>query len=520
MAIDEKTHSSMQATTASTHTRTTKELREYQMKQQRRKEIFEATKAALQLVDLTKTETRTFTIFSKERLRTYMQNPKSNESNLRQLSKFLYRCSHSYRRLVEYHAEMIDLTAYSIIPLINMTEDNNPDDILASYYNTCVQVEKMAMHTEIFKCLLIAWREDTFYGYVYEDDEGFFIYPLDGDYCRVSSVNYDGTLNFAFDFSYFRSHTADLEYWDPEFNSKYNSYVSDNNLRWQELDPARTICLKVNIDDFTMSLPPMIGLFEPLIDLIDLQSIQSIKDDLSIYKLLVAQMETLTNTDEPDDFSVDIDTAIEYYDRLAESLPDCVSSAISPLKIVPIEFNNDQTQDVNRISDATSNLFKASGGAQILDNDKISGSTAFEAAILCDTMMAIRPLLPQIEEWMNRYLSYVMGDHAKVKYFEVSPYTKSKKKKELLESGQNGVPVKLAVASLDGFSPLETHSLDFLENQVLRLHERWIPFSTSYTQSGNATAPEGDSDPITGGAPTKDEVTDKGEQSRDNDSSK
>ena len=82
MAINEETHSNTQK-------RTTKELREYQLRQQRRKEIFEATKAALQLVDLTKTETRTFTIFSKERLRTYMQNPKSNESNLRQLSFYI-----------------------------------------------------------------------------------------------------------------------------------------------------------------------------------------------------------------------------------------------------------------------------------------------------------------------------------------------------------------------------------------------------------------------------------------------
>lgn len=80
-------------------------------------------------------------------------------------------------------------------------------------------------------------------------------------------------------------------------------------------------------------MPPLSGLFEPLIDLIDLQSIQSVKDDLSIYKLLVARLETLTNSDEPDDFSVDIDTAIEYYNRLVESLPDCVSAAISPLKI-------------------------------------------------------------------------------------------------------------------------------------------------------------------------------------------
>ena len=380
----------------------------------------------------------------------------------------------------------------------------------------------MNMQSEILKCLLIAWREDTFYGYTYEDDSGFFIYPLDGDYCKVSSVNYDGTLNCAFGFSYFRSHTADLEYWDSEFNSKYNSFQSDNTLRWQELDPERTFVIKVNIDDPTLNMPPLSGLFEPLIDLIDLQSIQSVKDDLSIYKLLVARLETLTNSDEPDDFSVDIDTAIEYYNRLVESLPDCVSAAISPLKIEPIEFQGDQTQDVNRIATATSNLFKNSGGAQILDNDKVSGTSAFTAAILCDTMMAIKTVLPQIEERVNRYLTFAIGDdHARVKYFEVSPYTKASKKEELMKSGERGVPVKLAVAALDGISPLEALSMDYLENTVLKLHETWIPFSTSFTLSGSASQQviDGKTDDTKGGRPQSDNLTDEGEKSRESEKS-
>lgn len=501
-----------------TSVKTVKELKEYSAKQEVLKERFAAVKQAIQLIDLTKTETRSFTVFSKDRLRQYMQNPKTNESNLRNLSRFLYRVSHNYRRLIAYHAEMVDLTAMTVIPKIDFLEEQHDDEkLLTSYYNTLVQVDKMNMASEILKCLIIAWRDDTFYGYTYEDDTGFFIYPLDGDYCRVSSVNFDGTLNFAYDFSYFRSHATDLEYWDSEFQKKYNQYQNDNTLRWQELDPNRTFVIKVNIDDPTMNMPPLSGLFEPLIDLIDLQSIQSVKDDLSIYKLLVARMETLTNADEPDDFSVDIDTAIEYYNRLAESLPECVSSAISPLKIEPIEFQADQTQDVNRIADATSNLFKSSGGAQILDNEKISGSTAFEASILCDTMMAVKPVLPQISEWINRYLTFVIGDdHAKVKYFEVSPYTKQNKKKALLESGERGVPVKLSVAALDGFSPLETLAMDYLENSVLKLHETWIPFSISYTMSGGASKQviDGETDPVKGGRPKSDEITDEGEKSR------
>lgn len=159
--------------------KTTQEIKNYALKQQALQEKFAQVKQAVQLIDLTKTETRTFTVFSKDKLRQYMQNPKTNESNLRNLSRFLYRVSHNYRRLISYQAEMVDLTALNVIPQIDFTEDAHDDEkIKTSYFNTLVQLDKMNMQSEILKCLLIAWREDTFYGYTYEDDSGFFIYPL------------------------------------------------------------------------------------------------------------------------------------------------------------------------------------------------------------------------------------------------------------------------------------------------------------------------------------------------------
>lgn len=390
---------------------------------------------------------------------------------------------------------MIDLDYMSVIPMQNLEQPRSADEILKEYATTLTQLHKMNLQSEIFKCVLIAWIEDTFFGYVYEDDQNFFIMPLPSEYCRVSSINFDGTLNFAFDFTYFRRYADDLEYWDAEFKKKFNAYNSDNTKRWQELDVEKTICLKINMEDSTMSLPPFIGLFESLIDLVDLQSIQAVKDELSIYKLLVARLQPLSNAEEPDDFEVDIDTALQYFNKFADSLPEQVNAAISPLPIDTIEFKDKQTQDVDALSNAQSNLLKMSGGSQVLDNNK-SGTTIFEAQIISDTLTALKPLLPQIQCWVNRYLGYVMGDHAYVKYMEVSPYTKNKKKKELLESGQNGVPVKLAVAALDGFSPLETMSLDFLENEVLKLHETWVPFQTSYTQTSEDNH-EKDTDDLT-----------------------
>lgn len=473
-----KTNSSSTATK-----KTASEMREFQ-KEALKKELYAKAKQAVNLLDLTKTQTRSYTIYNKENLRSYMKNPMSNENRLRNLSRFLYRVSQPYRRLINYNAQQVDLTAMTISPNIDITQQNDKNTVLKDYYDTCVEVDKMHLHEEIYKMLVTAWIEDASYGYIYEDDTGFFIYPLDGEYCKISSTNMDGTFNIAFDFSYFKKRQELLEYWDSEFKKKYNAYEGDSKLKWQELDPERTICIKVGYEDPTLCIPPYIGLFESIIDNIDLQSIVSVKDELSIYKLLVARLEHMQGSDDPNDFEIDIDVALDYYRKFEASLPDCVSSVISPLPIEPIEFKGTTTDDTDMVANSMSNLFKISGGSMVL-NDEKSGASIFRAHIIADMMQALKPLLGQIEKWMNRHLYYILSNPSIVKYLETSPWMKNEKKKELIESAQYGVPVKMAVAALDGFSPLEVLRMQFLENDTLGLHDAWIPLQSSYTQSGN-----------------------------------
>jgi hypothetical protein len=389
-----------------------------------------------------------------------------------------------------------------------MTKEENTKKYLKNYAATVKECEKIDLANEIFKALVIAWLEDTFYGVTYEDDTGFFILPLDGDYCRVSSVNYDGTLNFAFDLTYFTAHPDLLEYYGEPFTSMWKIYQEDIMNNWVEVPPERSICLKVNIDDILLPIPPFVGLFEELIDLIDLRSIQNVKDELSIYKLLVARMETF-DSGIPDDFKVDPNTAAGYYNKMIANLPPEIAAALAPYPIELLDFNTDQTNDINRMESATKNLFSNSGGAQVLYSTNISGTTAFEAAIRADSEHALSSLLPQLQKWTNRYLSYVMGEkHSKVVYMEVTPYTKEWYKASILKDAQYGIPVKMAVAALDGFSPLETLSMQHLENDILKLHDEWIPLQSSFTRStsnGTSSTTEkvatGDTDPETGGRP-------------------
>ncbi len=496
--------------------KTVKEVSDYLTKQEQVKEMFAATQTmidALKLTDLSKTESRTFQTYSRDTLRTYLKSPKAYESQIRNLSRYLYRLCYEYRRICYFYATMICGDVFNIIPISD--KDQTGEDLVDKWYETLTRWQRLDFKSELTKLLLVAWREDTVYGYVYDDSDqegGTCFYQiLDGDYCRISSIE-QGVFRYAFDFSYFRSHSTYLEYWDSEFKSKYEAYEKDATLRWQELDPERQICFKVNADDPTMDYPPFASLFESIISNIDLQALKTAKDELSAYKLLVARLKPLTGTNNPDDFEVDPITALKYYQKFAAELPECVNACISPLPIEPIEFKDlNTTDDTDMISSSLSNLFKRVGGV-ILDNDK-TGSTIYEAQIIADMELAHGTLVPQINRYLNLYFNYVLGDdHSLIKYIEgVCPYTRKNKRKELLESAQNGL-TRMKIAILDGDTPLETISSLKLE-RALGLEELMVPLSTSYTQSSSET------DPINGGAPVKDEtdLTDEGSSTREAD---
>lgn len=494
--------------------KTVKQVSEYLTKQEQVNEMFATTQAmidALQLVDLSKTESRTFQTYSRDTLRTYLKSPKNYESQIRNLSRYLYRLCYEYKRICYFYATMVCGDVFNIVPLVDPTKKINENKLIKNWYATLSKWQRMNFENELTKLLIVAWREDTVYGYVYDDSDqegGTCFYQiLDGDYCRVSSIE-EGVFRFAFDFSYFRSHSTYLDYWDSEFKEKYEAYENDSSLRWQELDPERQICLKVNADDATMDYPPFASLFESIISNIDLQSIKTAKDELSAYKLLVARLKPLTGAKSPDDFEVDPQTALKYYNKFVAALPECVNACLSPIPIEAVEFKDlNTTDDTDMISSSLSNLFKRVGGV-ILDNDK-TGSTIYEAQIIADMELAHGTIVPQLNRYLNLYFDYTIGnDHARIKYLKgVCPYTRKSKRKEYLESAQNGMN-KMKIAILDGESQLEFISSLYLES-TLGINELMTPLNTSYTQSSSSSD---------GGAPTKDatELTDEGSSSREN----
>lgn len=489
---------------------TANEMREWYEQNKKHIENFaSAEQAARNLRDVTKTATKTVTAFSKESLRNYLQNIGANEKNLRNLSRYLfYRC-HAYYRWIMYNSTMFDLSCRSVIPAYDLVKGGDAKKMLNSYYSTLTVLDELNLQYEFLKALTIAFREDVFYGCAYyTEKQGMFILPLDPDFCKINGAYADGSFSFAMDMTYFRSRKYELEMWGEPFQSMNNAYESSGE-KYQPIPDEYCVCLKSRPEDWETILPIASGLLNSIINLVDSEDIQAIADEQEIYKMIWLQMETLSNADTPDEWKVDPSIMVEYFNRMiSEALPPYISAAIVPGKLDHISFDTNTVNETNKVSKATETLFNSAGGAQILNSSTINGTTAFTAAIQADTELAISAMLPQIQGITNRLLSfYVGGEVAKVKFFEVSVYTKEAFKKALLEGATYGTPTILAYNSCNQFSELETLALNFLENECLDLHNKFIPVQSSHTTAGSNT----------GGAPEKDadDLSDEGEASKD-----
>lgn len=473
-----------------------------------RKWFAEYSDLVSQYQDPKKTMNVSFQTYSKDDLRSFMENPYANYKNLRSISRFLYNRSRVYKRLVVYFANMIDLKMRSVIPKFNFLDQTDEQSVLQKYYETLTQLEVMNLPLEFLKAYMTCFREDVFFGAAYCDQDGFFILPIDSERCRVTGLYKDGSLAFHMDMSYFSSNKDLLEFWGEPFQSMYEAYEKDQqNGKWQPMPDANAVCLKYNIDDLTTPLPPFMGIFDSLINLEDLKEITAISDEQRIYKLLAMSIPLLSASREVNDFAVDLDTMAKFYNRITDVIPDYANIVLTPSKIDTVSFEHDQTTDVNKVENATKNIMKVAGGQALVGD---SGSTAINMAISTDENEAISSLLPQTEAIVNRLLSFVIKDPAKVVFHEVTTFSKDKYRENLIRSATYGVPVKTDLAIASGFSELDIIRKGYLE-KMLNIQDLYTPLQSSNTMNTTGLGDKKNGRP----SMSDDDISEDGEASRD-----
>lgn len=468
-----------------------------------------AKAARIPLIDLTSSTTqyKTFSKYSKSQIVEFLSAPDRNEKQIRDASIYLYNVSSHYKRLINYFAKM-PVYAYSLMPYKLNAQKVNQKTFYNAYLKATETLENLNMKHEFLKVLTTVFREDVFYGYEYSTKDSYYIQKLDADYCKISSVE-DGCYCFAFDFQYFRTHEDMLDNYDQEFRTKYEAFKTNNNLRWQELDSKKTICIKVQ-EDLNYGLPPFCGVFPAIYDIEDYKSLMKVKSEVGNYKMLAMKIPMTNGT--PD---LDWEIAKQYFSQFSNVVPDYIGAVLTPMDIEPFNFEKSgSTQDSDEVAKAESQYWSSAGTNALLfgGGDNPTSST-LKISIKSDEEMVFS-VLRQLERWVNRKLKNLSGVYKfKIQFLDVTVYNQDEKFNQYIKAAQYSLPFKLAAYSALGMSPFDVESMAYLENEALALQDKLIPLSSSYTQTGSS---END-----GGRPTNEslgkDLTDSGEETIETD---
>lgn len=449
--------------------------------------------------------TPTFSLYSKDDITTYLSNPYKYEKQLRKAVIYINGASPHFRRLIQYFAGLSDLS-YVVSPYRIDPKHINEKSVARNYRKVLNTMSAMNIKTQGPKILTVCLREDTYYGTMWVTNDSITFQQLPSDYCAISTIE-GNVLNVTFDFSYFDSRKALLEYYPAEFKTKYAIYEKNKTKRWIELDSPTSFAIKCTEDILDYSIPPFAGLLREIYDIEDYKQLKLTKTALENYAMIVMALPM----DEDGSWKMDLDKAKEFWRNLDSVLPEEVGSVLSPMEIKKISFERSNTGDTNTIADAEQNMFTAAGVSSLLFNNEKASANALSLSIKADQAVTYG-IVKSIENVINRFIqSQGYGKNFKVTFLDVSPYNRKEAGEAYLKACQYGVPMVSYYCASQGLGQAEMDCMNFLENEILDIKSTFIPLQSSSTQSSPGIASDD------GGSPEKEieDLSDSGEQSRE-----
>ena len=439
--------------------------------------------------------------FSVDKARVQRALEAKDIATLRQFSQYFYHNSGEYRRLVDYFGNILtnDFVVVPTDPKVSTANMKKFQKILdyaeqSNIKDTCNSIGQILV------------RDGAFYGYERDLDGVLTIQHLPTAFCRSKFKVY-GVYAVEFDFGYFDAFRGlaleDILKAFPEgFDKMYQAYLKDRqNERWQLLDPlfARAHMLEDPV-------PMLSPVFLDLIELEDYKRLEKRKAKLDLYKIIVQKIPL--NSDKELTFTMD--ELKQFHSNMRKLVRDTeIDVVTTPCDVESVDLQDTVQTDRQLIERATSMIYTTSGTPMMLFSSTAkSGSIGLRESIRVDENTML-PLLQQYERWYQNKFESIANIQCKVIFPPITQFNRKEMVDLYTAGAASGFPTKLLTMAAMGVTQHAMNALLVYENDVLLLHERMIPTSSSHTQSGSEEENEG-------GRPESDQpLTDEGDATRE-----
>jgi hypothetical protein len=301
---------------------------------------------------------------------------------------------------------------------------------------------------------------------------------------------------------HFEGNEEALEFYAEEIKKKYKLWKAtkdnglldrhDPNWNWVELEPKNTICIKINEEMIDVIFPPFAGSFDAIFDIEAFKQLRKDKEELGNYMMLSMELPMRKDTENNNDFMIDLDTMRYFHNLATDTVPENVGVITSPMPITPIKFDKD-TVDRDGVAKAERDFWSGSG-ITLFNPEGKSTSQGLALGIKTDEEIVFGALV-QIERWINRYLelNYKNNLLFNVEILHTTDYNRKEMFDMFMAGGTLGAPMKSHMIAVAGLQPIEVMNMAYLENDLLKMHEEFIPYMSSHTMGADANAPAGKS---------------------------
>ena len=418
---------------------------------------------------------------------------------MREVSRFFYRASGIYARIIRYMAFMYRYDWF-VTPYVNIEEttegnDKNKKKLLSGFQNALNILDHFGVKKalgEIAKDTLI---DGAYYGYLVKTADGLVLQQLPVNYCR-SRFNTGRKPAVEFNMKFFDENFRDtvqrnkvLKLFPKEFTEGYRLYklgklppeYSGDTSGWYLLNPDYTVKFTANGEDY----PAFISVIPHIIDLDEAQALDRKKSLQKLLKIIIQKMPL----DKNGELIFDVEEAQQLHNNAVQMLGRAIGidilTTFADVEVANMESTraDSQTDDLARVE---RQLFNEAGVSQNQFNT--DGNIALEKSILNDEATLYNMLL-QFEDFLNELLKSI--NNKKIEYrvqlLTTTIYNYKELAKLYKEQTQLGYSKMLPQIAL-GQSQSSILANAYFENDILDLVNVFIPPLMSSTMNADSVS--------------------------------
>lgn len=411
------------------------------------------------------------------------QYPEQYGSQILRLMNCMYQKSGYIKRIIDYFSNMAKAKYYIDTEFLNNNAFNKTTSktLRNNFLKFSAQASKFNMSNQINTIIRHLLLHDVCFAYVIDNEIDTSYYFLDPKYCEITGVVNGNIYQFSINRSLLTN--SYIETMPTQLRQLIESSYDTSLNNMVQVPYENSLCVKYHNDSYHLFPPffPMIADVLLIDEYKDLAKTKAIND---AYKLLVLKMPTKDGKLTMDDSILRpfIETALSVVQENIGVLP-------YPDDVDSVEFSSTNSDDRDKVSDATKWTFAETGVSEALMSGSTSGSE-LKTSITNDSGDIFR-IYRMIEDWVSLQMKlrgFIYRNYQFVyKLLDITIFNEQDVIDSELKLAQASIPNKQRVCASIGMSPGSMFGNIVMEQDVFKdIFDMMQPLKSSYTQSGES----------------------------------